>query len=156
MINHLNIKQILQLFVILLLLSGCAALEKGGFLTPPPTQSEYFHTTGAGFTLTAGDTDSIKYIISLDVIKPREEDIFIEAQFEDPSSPRTPIIITYTLQPEESSFTLQSPPVYGLRSYEGYVIDIFIYDDSSKSNLLGKHRQVIQSIIDRKSRRRFM
>ena len=144
----MNIKQILQLFVISLLISGCAALEKGGFLIPPPSQSEYFHTTGAGFTLTAGDPDSVMYIISLDAIKFREKDIFIEVWFEDPSSPKTPIIITYTLQPEESSFTLKSPPVYGLRSYEGYVIDIFIYEDSTKANLLGRHRQVVQSIID--------
>ncbi|MCA9401060.1 MAG: hypothetical protein KC713_05500 [Candidatus Omnitrophica bacterium] len=144
----MNIKQMLRLFVISFLLSGCATLEKEGVLTPQPTRSEYFHTMGAGFTLTARDPNSIKYIISLDVLKSREEDVFIEAQFENPSSPKTPIIVTYILQPEESSFTLQSPSVYGVKYYEGYVIDVFIYDDSTKTNLLGKHRQVVQSIID--------
>lgn len=144
----MNTKQLLQLFAILFLFIGCAALETGGFLPPSPTQSEYLYTTGAGFSFIAGNPDSIQYIISLNVMKSRERDLFIEARFEDPSSPKNPIIITYTLQPEELSFMLKSSPVYGLRSYEGYVIDIFIYEDSTKTNLLGKHRQVVQSIID--------
>lgn len=140
----------LLLLLTVIFLSGCAALQKGGFLTPPPTQSEYFHTSGAGFTLTAGDPDSFRYIISLDVVKWREKAVFIEANFENPSSPESPIVVTQTIQPEESRLTLESPPVYGLRSYEGYVIDIYIYEDATKVVSLGKHRQVVQSIIDQK------
>ena len=143
-------KKVIWLIILGMCASGCATLEKGGFVTPVPAQSEYFRTTGAGFSFTIGDPDSIKYNISLDVIKPRERNIFIETQFEDPSLPKSPIIATRTIQPEESSITVESPPIYGLCAYEGYIIDIFIYESAEKGRLLGKHRQVVRSIIDQK------
>ena len=87
-----HMKKIIWLVILGIWTSGCMTLEKGGFVTPAPVLSEYFRTTGAGFSFTVGDPDSIKYLISLDIIKPHEKNIFIDTQFEDPTSAKFPIV----------------------------------------------------------------
>ncbi|GEM_PF-3786946 len=134
---------------LIVMLTGCAGLEEGGFLTPPPATSKYFRTTVAGFGMNTGKPGiEITYFLDLEVINGLENGAYLEAHFEDPSSRSVPIIVTQKLNPGEREVEFRSPEIHGLKSYEGYVTEVFVYDNERKENLLGKHRQVIQSIID--------
>lgn len=140
--------RILMILFLAFLLTSCASLEEGGFLQPQPVASKYLYTKGAGFTFTAGDPNSVKYSIWLEILKPFKNGSFLEVQFENPSDKRSPIIVMRDIKPEDKEISLESPPIYGLRSYEGYVVEVYIYDNADKKNLLGIHRQVIRSIMD--------
>lgn len=133
----------------IVMLTGCAGLEEGGFLTPPPATSKYFRTAGAGFGMDTGKPGiETTYFLDLEVTNGLENGAYLEAHFEDPSKKNIPIVVTQKLNPGEREIIFQSPEIHGLKSFEGYVTEVFIYDNERKDNLIGKHRQVIQSIID--------
>lgn len=136
-----------------LIFSGCASsLQESGFLTPPPVRSKYFVTSNGGFLMDPSAPDlNFRYFLTLDVLKTFGKEAYLEVTFENPENKELPIIVTKKITPEQKTIEIESPKVHGLRSPEGYVSLVRIYDGEAKTVLLGEHRQVIQSVFDEKT-----
>ncbi len=150
-------KKCLVIVGFVVILTGCASLEEGGFLTPQPVTSEYFKTTMGGFNLDTGKPGiESRYAIALDVLKSLPKGVLLEFVFENPENTKLPIVVNRKAEPQETEIYVESPEVNGVQSYQGYVILVNVYEDETKQNLIGTHRQVIQSIYDEATVRRMI
>lgn len=151
-------KKYLYLLIILLLCGGCASmLEESGFLTPSAVTSEYLKTDMAGFNVKAGEVPfSPNYFISLQKLKPIPEGTFVVIKFENPSDRKNPIIVEKEIEGDEERLDFTSPTVSGLQSYQGYYIEVTLYKSKDMAEVLGTHRQVIQSLIDERAMNRML
>ena len=132
-------------------------LEESGFLTPAPVTSEYFKTEMAGFNIEAGEKPfAPRYFLSLKKLKPIPKGAVIEVKFENPSDRKHPIIVEQEIQDNEEELALISPAVTGLQSYQGYYIEVTLYEDKNKNKVLGTHHQVVQSLIDERIMNRML
>jgi hypothetical protein len=138
------------MMIILLTLFGCATMYQTGLVTPPPERSEYFTTEMAGFNVHRDDIlgPEFSYFINLKLNKEIPEGAFLEVLFENPVSREKPLVETKTLKGDEESISFNSDPVCGLRRQRGYVINVSLYEKVDKKKLLGKHRQVVLSLMD--------
>lgn len=147
----IKIKNAVSLITLVLCLftAGCSKLEEGGYLTPRATTSKYLRTSAANLRVnTRKPGFPTYYFLSLEVLDSLDQGAFLEVQFENPSDPKNPIIVTRDLLPKQRKIDIESPEVHGLEPYQGYIMLVHIYDNKAKANLLGTHRQVIQSITD--------
>lgn len=134
----------------LLLLSGCRSmLSEVDLLTPNAATSEYFITEGAGFDLDTRD-NSVRYSLNLTIRKKLDNGVFLEVYFENPADKNSPIVLTKNIYPDAKEIAITSPKIYGLKSYHNYEVIVNIYTDASKKELLGRHRQLVQSLLNSK------
>ncbi len=147
-----KVPETIFLGLICLLLSSCSLLRPGGLSAPSAVQSEYFTTDMAGFKVNRDDLSRLvfRYFIDLTINKPVPKSALLELSFENPQDKTRPLGMTKILSGDEKTLSFRSEPVSGLRAYQGYAIDIFLYENSTKANLLGKHRQVVQSIVNQR------
>ena len=145
----MNKKQLIFALLVVLLLSGCATLTEMNLLTPNAVTSEYFVTDNAGF-LFDKQAKSVKYILGLKVLKEFNKGAFLEISFENPMDKNVPIVLTSDLLHNEKEVDIKSPNIKGLQGGHNYEIVVYIYTDASKKELLGRHRQLVQSLFDTK------
>jgi hypothetical protein len=117
-----------------------------GFMTPRPQKSVYLETFGGGFLY---DRDAKQVQMGV-VVKPRRPlpaGSILEATFEDPVGEH-PYVISIVVKSDETDFTLKSPPVHGTKAGAIYHIQIKLYSDPGKSQVLDSYTQTVQAIMD--------
>ena len=141
-----NISKITFLSILCLSVVGCAgALESNSLLTPSAAKSDFFTTTGAGFVGTARDrrmTD-LHYVLSLQVNKESEGDVYLNVCFENPEDVSSPICSDEKLSKNEKEVNLESPIVKGLIDKRNYEVVVKVYNDRNTIPL-GTHRQFVR------------
>ncbi len=125
----------------------CGIIALTAFAQPPkPQTSEFFATAGAGFVVSKSKK-TIRFAITLRKLKAISPGSVIEARFPDPRG-GDPDIATHVVAGGEHRFRFFSQPVRGLSANRDYRIQVYLYSNSSKSDLTGKHTQRVQSLIN--------
>jgi hypothetical protein len=141
----IKMKNAIWLLFCINLISCTGIWESSSMRTPAPSQTEYFTTTGAGFTGTSKDGRLIDlhYALTLRLNKHIDKDLLVNVCFENPAVPGSPLCHDEILPKTQSKISLESPVVYGLVDRTNYGVNIKIYDPD-KTKLLGTHRQAIR------------
>ena len=123
-----------------IILSGC------GSLPPSSTNSEYFKSVGGGFIYDR-DNKEVKYALTVTSIGNVKPGNFMLVNFENPTG-SSPLSISRIVKDGESEFSLQSPPVNGLKAHTNYKITILLFSSKDRSKQLGTHVQLLQSLVN--------
>ena len=118
--------------------------EKLGPL-PPNNASEFLRTTGANYSLN-NQTLHGNFVLFLEASENIPEGAWVEAAFPDPSNIEKFDLVGNSVSPNQK-FMLESPPTRDLKCWN-YLIQVGVFSDSSKKNLIGIHQQVIQSHVN--------
>lgn len=113
---------------------------------PENTTSLYLQTFGADLSYDMKSRTG-RFQLTLKARENLPAGALIEAQFPDPSNPARTYNDEAVLKFQNATVHLKSPPSSGFRCWN-YEVDVFVFSDRSKSDLLDTHRQVIQSRID--------
>lgn len=125
-------------------LRGCAGVA--GMLSPASRGGQYVTTKVCGVDLD-GKASEARLRIELIVTRPLPPNALVEAQFENPSDPKSPVVTSRTVTGREKGLRLVSPPVKGIR-VKSYDVLVRIYSSQDKSELLGTHAQSCPSPLD--------
>lgn len=126
-----------------LFLSACSILP------PSNIESDYFNTEEGGISINR-EAKTIGFYLKISSRKPIKTGSYIEVQFENPMG-GDPLISPHVVEANENRFELESPPVSGIKRAKTYTVQVFLYQDRGKSELLGTHVQRIQNLhIDEK------
>ena len=132
----------------LFFLAACA-----GLMTPTLETSEYFKTLSNGFVGTMQKSGVLyHYGITIMPLKKLSPDNYVEVTFENPGGD-SPFLANYNVSDMKTldfiknvhPYRFDSPVVHGVRPHTNYLIRVSLYDDSSKSRLLGIHEQLVNS-----------
>ena len=123
-----------------------AMLPACSLVAPRPQKTDYLQTAGGGFVYDR-DQQQVQYAIVVAPRKPLPEGSILEAIFEDPVGER-PYVVSVVVKPGVRDYTLNSPPVHGTRAGATYHIQIKLYADAGKSQLLDSYDQGIRASVD--------
>lgn len=112
---------------------------------PPNNVSGYLKTTGANYSLN-NQTLRGNFVLFLEARENVPEGAWVEAAFPNPSDIDKFDLIGKSVGPNQK-FMLESPPTRDLKCWN-YLVQVGVFSDSSKKNLMGIHRQVIQSHVN--------
>lgn len=123
------------------------ALAKLGPL-PENETSEFLITKSTGITFNAQRRDG-QFSLTLE---PRglPSGAVLEIQFPDPTDPARKVAVKEILQDDDTKMLVMSPSLTGFKCWN-YEVEVFIYSDDTKSELLATHNQTIQSRVDLRS-----
>jgi hypothetical protein len=119
-------------------------------VAPEPAKTDYFQTQLAGLIIKVKQQE-IKYILDLKIVKPFPTKSFAEISFENPDNPQMPFVVTSIINPEDSTLLVYSPPVQRPQKGKYYKIDVRVFKDLSKKEIITKHTQTILSLINQES-----
>jgi hypothetical protein len=128
------------------LILALAMLGACGLVAPRPQKSDYFQTAAGGFVYDR-EMQQVHYGIAVAPRKPLPPGSILEATFEDPVGER-PYVVTIVITSDERDYTLNSPPIHGTRAGATYHIQIRLYSDAGKSELLDTYTQGVQAVLD--------
>lgn len=130
----------LSILLIAAMISACG-------LTPPkPNESEYFKSVGGGFMYLKEEKEA-RYgltVASKGNVVPGN---FVEVLYDNPMGGE-PLASSHLIKDNETQFNFQSPPVNGLKAYTNYTVQIYLYEDNTKTKLLGTHVQGLQNLVN--------
>ncbi len=120
-------------------------LEELGPL-PELTTSLYLQTAGADL---AYDLDEIEgqFMLALKARENLPRGAYLEAHFPHPSSLGRMTVVDRELRSKEATIHLRSPMSNELKCWN-YEIEVFVYRDRTREELLDTHLQIIQSRVD--------
>lgn len=120
-------------------------LEQLGPL-PENATSIFLRTTGADLIY---DSNAFKgqFILTLKARENLPRGAYLEAHFPRPANPDRKNVVDEELKREEATISLLSPKSDGLKCWN-YEVEVFVYRDKTKTELLDTHRQTIQSRVD--------
>jgi hypothetical protein len=124
----------------LMLLAGC------GLVAPRPQKSEYLQSVGGGF-LFDREKQQVQYTMVVAPRRPLPAGSIIEATFEDPVGER-PYVVSVVVKSDERDFTLTSPPVHGTRAGKTYQVQVKLYADAGRSQILDSYAQGVRAVLD--------
>ncbi|WP_424360905.1 hypothetical protein [Methylocystis parvus] len=106
-------------------------------------------TTAGGFQYQVGRKSDKErrhaYFLSVDVIKPFENKVFAEFEFENPAgSKAAPLRVERQIETVDKKLSVESAPVKGVQTSHIYTVALRVYADSEKTRLLTEHIQKIQ------------
>jgi len=119
-------------------------LEELGSL-PENTTSTYLVTKGTGITLDKDDKG--QFSLSLEVRGSVPRGAYLEAHFPAPRNEGQKQIVKKSSVSKGSSFLMVSPKSSGFKCWN-YQVEVHVYADDSKEELLDIHQQTIQSRFD--------
>lgn len=116
---------------------------------PPPRadESDYFHTSDSGFHIEARE-GIVRFQVALMATEAVNGTLFYTAKYENPASPDEPHVEEGEFSPEETVFFLESPPLEGLVAGRFYEIELELFEEAERSDLLDTHEIIIFSNID--------
>jgi hypothetical protein len=123
-----------------------AMLPACGLVAPRPQKTDFLQTAGGGF-LYDRDKQQVQYAIVVAPRKPLPEGSILEATFEDPVGER-PYVVSVVVKQGVMDYTLNSPPVHGTRAGATYHVQIKLYADAGKSQLLDSYAQGVRASVD--------
>jgi len=112
---------------------------------PPNNVSGFLKTTGANFKLNS-QTLRGNFVLFLEARENIPEGAWVEAAFPSPSDINKFDFVGKSVGPNQK-FMLESPSTRDLKCWN-YLVQVGVFSDSSKKNLIGIHRQVIQSHVN--------
>jgi len=137
MMNTLKIFCKIIVFVILASICGCTIL-------PAPSVSKYFETISAKVIT---EMSGGEYKHSLRVLVKQTQKLpdtaYLEISFENPKDKSKPIMIKFRPKLHEKEITITSPFIEGLKRRSDCLMQIYVYEDDTRNNLLDIHRQNI-------------
>ena len=140
--------------LLLLLLAACSTNNpgaKGPGATPSAAKSEYLHTRGGGFVFKREESktiESCRYVVMFAPAKPLTSPLYLRTRFENPTDASTPLVVDSEVARDSGTFTLESPPVRGLRAHRNYQMEILIFDSPERTRQIGQHVQYVQSLVN--------
>jgi hypothetical protein len=133
--------------------AGCSTnnpLATGLGATPSPAKSEYLRTEGGGFVLKRGESrafESCRYVVSLAPARQLANQLYLRTRFENPADAASPLVVDSEAAPGIGTFTVESPPVRGLRARRSYKVETLIFDSPERTRQIGQHIQYVQSLV---------
>lgn len=114
---------------------------------PEQASSEYFKTMSTGIEINLEKRVGM-YSIMLKAKRFLPTGAYLEVYFEDPANLTTnaPVVVEKQLIAGEQQISLLSPELAGFKCWN-YEVVVYLYDGKSKEQLLGTHRQLIQSRV---------
>lgn len=112
---------------------------------PPNTVSEYLETTGADYTLNSRTLQG-NLVLFLRARQGLPRGAYVEAAFPDPSDIKKTNVVGKRVNPGQK-IMLESPPTRDLKCWN-YLVQVTVYRNQSREEMIGLHRQVIQSGIN--------
>lgn len=108
---------------------------------PAPTVSKHFETKGAGFLL---DTRAraVRYFLHVEVRNGFGKTVRVRVLFDNPANATRPLLVEQRLGQRQSSITVESGSVRGLRNNRVYDVTVVAIDPSSGAELT-RHVQPI-------------
>jgi len=142
-------RNILLIIISSLFLYSCAGIYSQ---SPKPVTSEHFITYGGGFTMKLDKSRRLFYginIISKNQLSPSN---FVVVTYQNPSS-KIPFkqeslvseLTTSNLVENATTYIFKSPLVKGVKQHTNYKINIKLYKNSSKKELIATHEQLVNS-----------
>ena len=112
---------------------------------PPNSTSEFLRTTGADYKLNSGTLQG-NFILFLEARTNMPEDAWVEAAFPNPSDITKLDMVGKSVGPNQK-FMLESPATRDLKCWN-YVVQVSVFGDSGKNELIDIHQQVVQSRVN--------
>ena len=112
---------------------------------PPNNVSGFLKTKGANYVLN-NKTLQGNFVLFLEARENVPEGAWVEAAFPNPSDIDKFDLVGKSVGPNQK-FALESPPTRNLKCWN-YLIQVGVFSNSSKKELIGIHRQVIQSHVN--------
>lgn len=126
------------------------SLEELGPL-PENSSSMYLTTLGAdyllGINVAEAGKNNAQFVLRLRAKDNLLRGAFLEARFPNPAKPGQKLIVGKKLNHKGGEVLLTSPKSGGFKCWN-YEVEVHVYQDDSKQQLLDIHRQVIQSRVD--------
>jgi hypothetical protein len=113
---------------------------------PENTVSNYLETTGTGVLYDINERSG-RFDLQLDPRESLPAGACLEAHFPDPANPARTHTVDKSLPATNPPVRLQSSRSGGFVCWN-YEVMVYVYRDCDKAELLGTHRQVIQSRVD--------
>ena len=114
---------------------------------PENVSSRYLATKSTGITTVNWKKRIAQYTIMLSAKPDLPFGAYLEAHFDNPADPGTPLVVRKLRQGGQQEIFIMSPEFKGLKCWN-YGAVIYVYRGSNKSQLLGVHQQTIQSRIN--------
>jgi hypothetical protein len=112
---------------------------------PDNTTSVYLKTTGADLTY---DSENFgQFFLSLEARENLPNGAYLEAHFPNPANPNRKNVVDEHLRKEGATIRMLSPKSDGFKCWN-YEVEVFVYRDKTKGELLDTHHQTIQSRVD--------
>jgi len=113
---------------------------------PQNVSSEYLETKSTGISM---DFEKKVAQVSIALVSKAglPSGAYLEVNFENPADPAAPIVVKRSRQGGEQEMFIVSPEFKGLKC-RNYQVMVHVFRDGSKSELLGVHRQIIQSRVN--------
>ena len=129
-------------------LSGCKAMEAGGWITPAPQKSKYLKTTDGGFVgklpLPAKKKDlafSCSYGANVSPQLPRPA--YAKIIFEMPEKGRNHEE-TILIGENDTSLSGSSPESKNWKHYQGYRVEVLVFSDKNMTHKIDRLEQFIR------------
>ncbi len=113
---------------------------------PENTTSLYLETVGADLAYDLDDLEG-QFMLALKAGENLPRGAYLEAHFPHPASAGRKTVVDRELRRKEATIRMRSPMSNELKC-RNYEIEVFIYRDRSRDELLDIHTQVIQSRVD--------
>jgi hypothetical protein len=128
------------------LVSGIRSQSDQFLFDPKPRESEYLKTYMGGFNVSKYGA---RYYCLWDIVKDgRTDPLYVRMELQDPLKSKEPIIQEGIIEPGAKSLNIAYGPIAGLKMYGIYKINVYLYSDEAKTNLLDQLTQEIKSYVD--------
>lgn len=114
---------------------------------PDNSVSKYLYTKSSGVTIFDVEKKLAKFSITLSATSWLPHRAYLVVYFENPENPEAPVVEEVERQFEQAEFFILSTEVKSPKCWN-YLVLVKIYRDKSKQELLGEHRQYIQSRVN--------
>jgi hypothetical protein len=113
---------------------------------PENIKSRYLQTTSAMVSPDAPGLGA-QFIVRLNATKRLRPGNLVEVRFPDPANPGDAMFESMTYEGFSPTIRIASRPAIGFKCWNYHLV-ISIFNDETKSTLLGKHEQLVQSRFD--------
>ena len=112
----------------------CLALEP-----PAPVTSEYFKSSGGGFTAAPGG--GVRYYIDLNCLQELAEPLYISARFPNPENAKKLVEFRTVMKAGQKKLVLQSPPFPRVKRDTLYTVVVLAFKDEARTERVAVHEQ---------------
>tara|TARA_R100000789_G_scaffold92724_1_gene91429 strand:+ start:319 stop:615 length:297 start_codon:yes stop_codon:yes gene_type:complete len=69
--------------------------------------------------------------------------LYVTTLFENPSDKKSPLLVQAVLQPSENVLQVNSPIIRRIKNSTEYMVEVQLFSDITRTQLLGKHSQKV-------------
>jgi len=161
-----KIRNIAAIIIFVVFLSGCGIpnliadpKQVVPRRMPSAAESKYMETEMAGFSIDTKGALKVTYMLTLKIKEHPFEKLFLDITYDDPQNTSIEKTEYLTVSKGEESVRWESIPIRGLKASFSYYVDVFVYEDEARTQLVDQLKQRIQSslsqaYLERQIRRR--